>query len=151
MLNLRFWEALFNPPLMAAFLAMGSSQLFKYLRSLARGQRPHIKRIVEYGGFPSSHTAFITACVIAIGLTEGFRSSTFALGVVAACIFAYDILRLRMTIAQSKVELDRLIEGAGLTRLEKAPQVAAHSLPEVLAGVVWGFAAALIVCLPAFG
>jgi acid phosphatase family membrane protein YuiD len=78
---------------------------------------------------------------------EGFRSGAFALAAVAASIFIYDIVKLRLTIAQSKEELERLIERAGLERMRKAPQFAAHSTTEVLAGLAWGTACALIVCL----
>jgi acid phosphatase family membrane protein YuiD len=147
MKDLKFWEMALNPPLVSALVAMGSSQLSKAIRPLFGGKPLDIRRLVDYGGFPSSHSAFIAACACAIGFTEGFRSSAFALAVVAASIFIYDILRLRMTVAQSKKELDRLIAREGLERLEPPPQFGAHSLPEVLAGIAWGLACAMIVCL----
>jgi len=147
MKDFRVWELLVNPPLVSAMVAMGSSQLSKAIRPLFKGQRFDIHRLVDYGGFPSSHTAFITACAVAIGVTEGFRSSAFALAVVAASIFIYDILRLRMTVSQSKDEIDRLLKREGLERIRKAPQFGAHSVPEVLAGLAWGLVCAVLVCL----
>jgi len=147
MKDFRVWELLVNPPLVSAMVAMGSSQLSKALRSIVKGQRLDMRRLADYGGFPSSHTAFITACAVAIGVTEGFRSSAFALAVVAASIFIYDILRLRMTVSQSKDEIDRLLKREGLERIRKAPQFGAHSVPEVLAGLAWGLVCAVLVCL----
>ena len=147
MKDFRVWELLLNPPLVSALVAMGSSQVFKAARAHSRGQRANLRRLVDYGGFPSSHTGFITACAAAIGITEGFRSSAFALAAVAASIFIYDILRVRMTVAQSKAEIDRLLGREGLERIEKAPQFGAHSVPEVLAGLAWGILCAALVCL----
>ncbi len=147
MKDFRVWELLLNPPLVSALIAMGSSQLFKAVRPLFRGERTELRRLVDYDGFPSSHSAFIAACAFAIGISEGFRSGAFALSVVAAAIFIYDILRLRTTVAQSKNEVDRLLGREGLDRLEKAPQFGAHSQGEVLAGIAWGILCAAMVCL----
>jgi acid phosphatase family membrane protein YuiD len=147
MKDYRFWELLFNPPLISAGVAMASSQLFKAIRGLVSGRRVGPSSLADYGGFPSSHSAFIAACATAIGVTEGFRSSLFALAVVAAAIFIYDILRLRTTVAQSKDELDRLLATASLTRLEKPPQFGSHTIPEVLGGIAWGILCALAICL----
>ena len=147
MKDFRFWELALNPALVAALAAMASSQVFKFIRSAFREGRVDLKRISDYGGFPSAHSAFAVAGAVAIGITDGFRSSSFALAVIAASIFIYDILRLRPTIAQSKKEIDRLIERQGLERLEGAPQFDAHSQAEVIAGIVWGIVCAVLICL----
>jgi hypothetical protein len=146
MKDFRFWELALNPALVASLTAMASSQAFKFVRSVLREGRFDLKHISDYGGFPSSHSAFAVAGAFAIGITEGYTSAAFAIGVIVAAIFIYDILRLRPTIAQSKKELDRLIEKGGLERIDRAPQFEAHSLTEVLAGIVWGLACAALVC-----
>jgi len=79
MKDFRVWEILLNPPLVAALSAMASSQLFKALKPLAKGRMPDLRKIADYGGWPSSHTAFIVACTVSVGIVEGFRSSLFAL------------------------------------------------------------------------
>ena len=147
MKDFRFWELALNPSLVAALGAMASSQVFKFIRSILRDGRVDLKRISDYGSFPSSHSAFAVAGAVAIGINQGFKSAAFALAVIAAAIFIYDILRLRPTIAQSKRELDRLIEKNGLERLEDAPQFEAHSQTEVIAGIVWGILCAVLVSL----
>ena len=147
MKDFRFWELALNPSLVAALGAMASSQIFKFVRAMLREGRVDLRHISDYGGFPSSHSAFAVACAFAIGITEGYSSAAFAIGVIVAAIFIYDILRLRPTIAQSKKELDRLIEKGGLERIDRAPQFEAHSLTEVIAGIVWGLACAALVCL----
>ena len=147
MKDFRFWQMALNPSLISALSAMASSQVFKFLRASVRERRVDLRRISDYGGFPSSHSAFAVAGAVAIGINVGFESAAFALAFIAAAIFIYDILRLRPTIAQSKREVDRLIEREGLKRLEEAPQFDAHSQAEVIAGVFWGLACAVAVSL----
>ena len=147
MKDLRFWELVLNRPLMSALVALVSSQVWKALSPLFHGRPPELRRFLNYGGFPSTHSAFVGGCALAVGITEGFRSAAFAIAVVAASIFIYDILRLRMTVAQTKNELERLMQRAGHERQEKAPQFGAHSVPEVLAGLAWGMGWALLICL----
>lgn len=146
MKDFRVWEIALNPPLVSALAAMASSQVFKFFRGAIRARRFDLSRISDYGGFPSSHTAFAVACAAGLGISEGFRSGAFALSVVVAAIFIYDILRLRPTVAQSRKDVARLLEKAGLGQSEPTPQFEAHSLFEVAAGIVWGIAWAALVC-----
>ncbi|KAF3673567.1 putative ethylene-responsive transcription factor 3-like [Capsicum annuum] len=44
------------------------------------------KRMLSSGGMPSSHSATVTALVMAIYLQEGAGGSTFAIAVVLACV-----------------------------------------------------------------
>jgi acid phosphatase family membrane protein YuiD len=146
MKDYRFWQMILNPPLVAAFSAMVSSQIFKALKPLAKGKMPDLRKIVDYGGWPSSHTAFIVACTVSAGIVEGFRSSLFAVALVVACILVYDILKMRRVVALDGREIDRLLERAAMSRAEGPPQFEGHSPAEVFAGVAWGCVWAIGVC-----
>lgn len=132
-----------NRALMAALAAMASSQLVKVLAPLARGRAPDLRRLGDYGGFPSAHSAFISACAFEIGLVDGFGSGIFALAAVSAAIIISDILRLRSTVERSKADIEVLFERTGLARPGAAPQFRSHSPLEVLAGILWGCLCAL--------
>jgi uncharacterized protein len=146
MKDYRLWEMALNPPLVAAVAAMASSQLFKTLKPLAKGRLPDIKKLVDYGGWPSSHTAFIVACALATGIAEGFRSSLFALAGVVASILVYDILKMRKVVELDGREIDRLLERSSMSRTEPPPQFKGHSPAEVVGGIIWGCAWAVAVC-----
>jgi acid phosphatase family membrane protein YuiD len=146
MMDFRVWDMFLNPPLVAALAAMASAQVFKTLKPLAKGKVPDLRKIADYGGWPSSHTAFISACAIAVGIADGFRSSVFALAGVVASILIYDILKMRMVVSLDGKEIDRLLARSSLERSERRPQFEGHSLAEVLAGLAWGLAWAIIVC-----
>ncbi len=145
MRDYKIWEVLLNPALVAAAFAMASSQLFKTLRPLFAGKRHDfdLRRLTSYGGFPSGHTAFITACAAGVGIDSGFSSSLFALAVVVACILIYDILKQRMVIDLTRRETDRLLAVNRLEPLARTPQFKAHSLSEVIGGGVWGILCAV--------
>jgi len=140
------WNLLLNRPLVAALAALFSSQLFKTLKPIAKGKPPRLGAIADYGGWPSSHTAFIVACATAVGIAEGFGSSLFALAFTVGCILVYDILKMRKVVSLDDHEVDRLLERSSLARAEKPPQFKAHSPKEILGGLLWGCAWALIVC-----
>jgi uncharacterized protein len=146
MKDYRFWEMLFSPPFVAAISAMASSQVFKAFKPIAKGRMPDLRKVFDYGGWPSSHTAFIVACALSLGLVEGFRSSIFALAVVVASILIYDILKLRRVVELDGREIDRLLALGSLGRAETPPQFRGHSPGEVVAGILWGCAWALAVC-----
>jgi uncharacterized protein len=147
MKDFRIWDVIFNPALIAALAAQVSSQLFKVVKPVFGGGRPDMGKLTDYGGFPSAHTAFIAACAASLGITEGFRSGIFALAAVVAAILIYDIVKLRKTVALNARETDRLLEDRKLARLEKLPQFRAHSIGEVLGGIAWGIAWAMLVGL----
>lgn len=134
-----------NSVLIASLAAMASSQLFKVFLPLVKGRAPDFRRITDYGGFPSAHSAFISACAFSIGLTEGFASRLFGLAVVCTAIIISDILRLRSTVAQSRVDIERLMEKTALPRPENFPQFRSHTRVEVFAGVAWGCLCAYLV------
>jgi uncharacterized protein len=142
----QIWHIISNRPLVAAVAAMASSQIFKTLRPVIAGKRPRIRDVFNYGGWPSSHTAFIVSCAAAVGLTEGFDSSLFAVAVTVGCILVYDILKMRKVVALGQRETDRLLEKSSMARAEVPPQFAAHSPWEILGGVLWGGAWAAVVC-----
>lgn len=57
--------------------------------------------ILSSGGFPSSHTAGVTACCFAVGLSENFSSNLFAVTFVFALIIAYDAMNVRYYAGQN--------------------------------------------------
>ena len=146
MKDYRVWEILLNPPLVAAFAAMASSQIFKVVKPLVRGKMPDLRKIVDYGGWPSSHTAFIVSCTLSVGIVEGFRSNLFAVSGVVASILIYDIFKMRRVVALDGREISRLLERGSMARLEKPPQFEGHSPAEVVGGILWGAAWSIMVC-----
>ncbi len=151
MRDFKVWEAVFNMPLVGALLAMGSAQFFKaVVKPIFRGKAPDLRKISDYGGFPSGHTAFIVACAAGTGISQGFRSPLFGLAAVTAAILIYDIIKLRKTVEVTWSETERLLRESGREPAERPPQFRAHSLAEVIGGGIWGLACAALAALIPF-
>ena len=94
---------------------------------------------------PSSHSAFVTALSISIGLWNGFQSELFAVSFVFTAVIIYDAYRLRGTVqTHSRIlkKCQALLPGKEQEDIE---EMVGHSIPEIIAGIITGgiFAGAL--------
>lgn len=87
-----FWSALIS-----AILAQVLKPFFYFL----------VKRkwkwslIKDSGGFPSSHSALVSALALSVGLQEQFRSTIFAVALSLAVIVVYDAANVRYYSGQN--------------------------------------------------
>jgi hypothetical protein len=95
-------SGLFLIPIIAGL----GSQLLK-LAFTVRGGKPDWRVLNEYGGMPSSHTAFMVSLSTAVGLHEGFRSAAFAVAFITMLIIVRDAIGFRQYLS----EHGRLIKG----------------------------------------
>jgi hypothetical protein len=97
------------------------------------------------GGMPSSHSALITATVLAIGLHHGFDNPVFALGVAIAMIVVYDATGVRrqagMQAQKINVMVEELLRGHPISQ-QQLREVIGHTPLEALGGVLLGLAVA---------
>lgn len=70
----------------------------------------NIRRFVETGGMPSSHSAAVAALTTAVGLQEGFTSALFGVTLYFSLIVMYDAAGLRRAAGKQATVLNRLIE-----------------------------------------
>ena len=135
-------------------LAMVIAQLIKPVFYYMRHHEWHWKLIVSSGGFPSSHSALVTALAVAVGLVEQFTSSMFAITLTLAAIVIYDAANVRYYSGQNAKVTQQLIRDLK----EKYPdlftdpvyetklkQVLGHKWREVIAGIVLGMITAMLV------
>lgn len=145
-------ELLHNRHLWAALTALAAAQVLKLLFVYLEQRRLRWERLLETGGMPSSHTAFVTALAVGIGLTEGLRSPTFAVSAVMASIVFYDATGIRRAAGMQAAVLNDLVhelqhlfdEGFVPQRLKT---LLGHTYPQVLAGTLLGLATALLFFL----
>lgn len=103
--------------------------------------------IVTSGGFPSSHTAGVTACALAVGLRENFSSNLFAVTFIFALVIAYDAMNVRYYAGQNIQITQQLIKDISeLSQIKlddpiyftKMKDVLGHKGFEVLGGIILG-------------
>lgn len=121
--------------IIAAFLGYVVAHTIKYALQ-PKGERTW-KRWLTNGGFPSSHTAVVTALTTAILVHEGV-SALFAVAGVFSVIVMQDAMSLRRSVGEQGAALVKLI-GKMSPGKEQLPYIAkGHTLGEVTAGVALG-------------
>lgn len=137
-----FLELLSNKTLIAALGAQASSQGFKVIRSWYKEGRIRFDRVAVYGDFPSAHTAFIVAGTLTSGMTAGWSSPAFAMGVIFSAIVISDALVQRRAIEETQKKLESL---AGKKLFD--PPFRGHTLGEILSGAFVGIFWSLLIGL----
>ena len=138
-----------NQPLVAGFLAWFIAQLFKCLLALKHGvNRQAFRRFWASGGFPSSHSAAVTALAAACGIKFGFNSAYFAISAVFALVIIYDAFTLRQEAGKHAEILNRIMED--FYRYKKfeskhLKELLGHTRFEVFFGLLLGIAVAIII------
>jgi len=129
-----------NRVLMVSVLAWAVAQLLKIVSWAVTRGKLNFKRLVEPGGMPSSHSAFVTSLATGVGLTEGFDSTLFALAAVFALIVMYDAAGVRRAAGKQARVLNAIIEDLNRRELhpERLRELLGHTPVEVLAGALLG-------------
>ncbi len=142
-------EILGNRILWTAIAADASAQLLKAVFVLLLDRKWSAERLFGSGGMPSSHSAFVSALAAGVGIEEGFGSPLFAMAAVFALIVMYDATSVRRAAGLQAHVLNELVvrlshvldEGF---KPETLRTLLGHSVPQVVAGLGLGVAAALV-------
>jgi acid phosphatase family membrane protein YuiD len=133
----------FSRSLVVAVAVQLASQLFKVVFYSLRERRLRLDYFVSTGGMPSAHTAFVTALTVSLGLYHGFASEFFTVAFVFSVIIIYDLVRVRGAVHAHSRILAMLLEQVRLRQQVVLPHLVSHSIPEILAGLAAGGAAAV--------
>ena len=107
----------------------------------------------DYGGMPSSHTAFVVSLVTAVGFREGIGSAAFAVSLIFMLIVVRDAVGFRREIGRNSVMTNFLAKELFKKRKVDIPHLReriGHTIPEVIAGALLGFSLTSILYLAFF-
>jgi hypothetical protein len=133
-------NAVIDCGLLAWFLA----QLIKVVLDLALLGKMEWQRFFSSGGMPSSHSALVVAATTAIGMTDGFGGTVFALAVVM-----YDACNVRRSAGDTARLVNKLLEHMEKLTAEDLAgnlrEVMGHTPLQVLMGALLGLGVGLLV------
>ncbi len=131
--------------MLAALIAWVIAQSLKIVSWAVASKELNFKRLVEPGGMPSSHSAFVTSLATAAGVKEGFDSSLFALALVFAMVVMYDAAGVRRAAGKQARVLNAIVEDLNRRELhpERLRELLGHTPFEVLIGALLGILIAL--------
>lgn len=147
--DLNAFEIIRHPWFISAFLAGGLAQLIKLATYYVRTRRMDAGVLSESGGMPSAHTALVTALAVAVGLTHGFDSPDAMIAVGFATITMADATSIRREAGEHAALLNRIVARLNEKERFEAARLRerlGHRRREVLAGILFGIAVALVVC-----
>ncbi|MEY4070959.1 MAG: hypothetical protein RL721_1573 [Candidatus Eisenbacteria bacterium] len=116
-------------------------QGFKGFSAVLRTGRWNLRRFVETGGMPSSHSASVAALSTAVGLWHGFHTVLFGVTLYFSLIVMYDAAGLRRAAGRQAAVLNRLIERHFQhteADTQKLMELLGHTPFEVLIGAIVG-------------
>lgn len=146
-----------SPWLTVASAAWMLAQLLKVILDTAFNRRFDVTRLVDTGGMPSSHTAFVSSLSTAIAITEGLQSALFAVTLCFSLIVIYDATNLRRNAGHQAQLLNELVvqllHGKILHEkftFRKLRELLGHNPSEVIVGAILGVGITLALRTPLF-
>ena len=115
------------------FVAWFVSGSLKFLINAFRQKSFHdARKLIGYGGLPSTHTTIISSAVFLNGFSEGFFQPTFTLGLAVMMLFLMDAFTLRRKVGEHAKILNRLQDKIVLR------ERMGHSGLEIFCGIILG-------------
>jgi acid phosphatase family membrane protein YuiD len=140
-------ELLANQVLWVAIAGWAIAQLIKPLLEYFHSRRWSWGLWFSSGGMPSSHSSLLCSTMLAEGLFHGFDTPVFALSVAITMVVVYDAAGVRREAGRHAERINILIEelfsGQPISE-RQLKEVIGHTPVEVIAGVLLGFATALV-------
>lgn len=117
------------------------AQFIKFIVYYFKNRRIDLKRLIEPGGMPSSHSSAVATLSTTVGLTFGVDSSIFAITVFFGVVIIYEATGLRRSVGEQAEVLNKIIDA--LSKKKKLPNVKLHVVlghtpVEVMLGVLMG-------------
>jgi hypothetical protein len=142
-------EVFNNSILWTTVLATAIAQVLKILQEMILQKKINLKRIVETGGMPSSHSAAVASLATSMGLVYGWASTQFTISAVLAAIVIHDATGIRRAAGEHAEILNDLVEEFSYLLREGFERqhlntLLGHTYPQALAGVIIGIAVSLI-------
>ncbi len=145
-----------NIPLVSAFSGFIAAQLLKIIVILVFERKLNLRVATSTGGMPSSHTATVVALATSIGLIHGVGSTLFAITLVFSIVVIYDAVGIRQAAGKHAELLNEMAQLISEIyehgfKHKDLKTLLGHTYPQVLAGILTGFAAGFIVTQQLFG
>jgi len=124
-----------------------SCQLIKFATHSFRLRTLSWRHLVTFGGWPSAHSAFVTALAVAIGILAGFASDLFAVTAVFGGIVIFDAYKLRGNVQNQAIVVNRLQKQLPEDQRLAISEMVGHSKGEIVAGIAIAVAVAAPLAL----
>nr|MDD6335017.1 divergent PAP2 family protein [bacterium] len=145
-----FLDIVTNPVLLPAFISWFIACSLKMILDLIRNKRLDFRRFVGNGGMPSSHTAFVVALAVKVGMIGGFDSLLFAVAAGFAIVVMADAAGVRLAAGRQARILNEIVdimheEKRIIIPPKKLKELIGHTPMQVVCGGAIGIAVGILV------
>lgn len=123
------------------------AQSIKVLCGYFRERRVDLRRLVEEGGMPSSHSSAAMTLSISVGLRAGFSSLVFVVAIFFSFVIMYEATGLRRAAGRQAEVLNLIVDEIRAQRRfpqrAKLKEFLGHTPVEVMLGALMGATFAL--------
>jgi acid phosphatase family membrane protein YuiD len=125
------------------------AQLLKVIIDLIIHRKLIPRMLIASGGMPSSHSSTVVSLSLAIGMTQGFLSATFAISAIFAFIVMHDAAGVRRETGDIAKVLNNLVlnnpEVENSEEYKELKELVGHTPIEVVGGAALGIAIPLLI------
>jgi len=138
-----------NAILISAVTAWLIAQVLKVIINFTIHRTFDIGILISSGGFPSSHSATVSAVALGVGKYYGWDSPIFAVAAIFGMIVMYDAAGVRRAAGKQAEVINQLVAGlynqmSNLSQ-ERLKELIGHTPFEVFAGAIVGIVVGLLV------
>ncbi len=138
-----------NTILISAITAWLIAQVLKVIINFTIHRTFDLGFLISSGGFPSSHSATVSALALGVGKYYGWDSPIFAVAAIFGMVVMYDAAGVRRAAGKQAEVINQLVEGlyhqmSNLSQ-ERLKELIGHTPFEVVAGAIVGIVVGLIV------
>lgn len=137
-----------NLVFMSSVLSWLIAQVLKVVTYYIRYRKLDFRRLIGPGGMPSSHSAFVSALAVGVGLKMGFDSATFALALGFAFVVMYDASGIRRAAGKQAAVLNTIVDElfhSGRIKENRLRELLGHTPIEVFAGAALGVVVTILL------
>lgn len=148
-----------NVPILASLIAIAFAQVVKVPLQFIGTRKLDWQLVTSTGGMPSSHSAAVTSLATAVGLQDGWTSTTFSVAVVFAIIVMFDATGVRRQAGEQAIVLNQLMNDfhrivneakdwqkkEGAQKQQELKELLGHKPIEVFFGALTGIAIGILV------
>ncbi len=147
---MNFLDLFKNYHLVCSLAAFFIAQAIKVILTLIIHRRFDVRKFIENGGMPSSHTSTVCALTVSILNTEGAMSPITAVSLILTIIVMIDAMGVRRATGDNSKLLNKIVhdlfeEKNSQYLLEDIKQYVGHKPLEVLVGAFIGILIPFII------
>ena len=139
-----------TPAFWSSVVGWTAASVLKILADWVRTRRFDFRFLISLGGMPSAHSAMVSGLATSVGLSEGFGSPIFVVALFFALIVMFDASTVRRATGLQARLLNQVVEEVFEQHhlpMEKLKEILGHTVMEVLAGMLVGVSAGVIISI----